>query len=323
MSTRRSRAASCARLSTSSADAPPPTRIPGRADPAADAPGGAGGPASVAAAALAAALLWTAGAPASAASQLRRAPDVPYVPDAAGELLVGVGAGRASSAEFPLSGLEGDLTRLGSVTLSYSYAPGAVLHVSGDARRVLDVESRGPSSVPLDADVEDGTTSDVGDFRLSTLARLVGEAEGVSAGLHVAVTLPNSDERKGIGTNTTDVAGRIFGSWAGGPLRFTGDVGVAILEAPTEAFVQNDVVVYAAEALYRPEGRSLALALSARGRASTRGFVPVGTEDRGRLRLQAEMRLGGWRLDGGVTAGYAGTSPDWGLEAGVARVLGL
>lgn len=273
-------------------------------------------PAAVRLAALLVALL-----PAALRGQLRRAPDVPYAPDEAGRMLLGAGTGRASGAEFPLSGLTGDLARLGALTVSYSFAPGAVLHVRGDALRVLEVESRGPASVPLDDDVADGTTRDVGDFRVGALVRMVGGVRGPSAGLHLGVKLPNSDERKGIGTNTTDVAGSVFGSWAAGAVRLTGDLGVAILEAPTEPFVQNDVVTYAAEALYRPSPGPLALALSARGRASTRGRVPTGTEDRGRLRLQAELRLERWRLDAGVSAGYAGTSPDWGVSAGVARVI--
>lgn len=275
------------------------------------------------AAALLGALVLAALAPSGLRGQLRRAPAVPYAPDEAGRLLVGVGAGWASGADFPLSGLAGDLARLGAVTVSYSFAPGAVLHVEGDALRVLEVESRGPSAVPLDADVDDGTTRDAGDVRVGTLVRLAGAARGASAGLHVAVELPSSDERKGIGTNTTDVAGTVFGSWSRGPLRLTGEVGVAILEAPTEPFVQNDAVAYAAEALYRPSGGPWALSLSARGRASTRGRVPLGTEDRGRLRLRAELRAGPWRADAGVVGGYAGTSPEWGLEAGVARVLEL
>lgn len=271
--------------------------------------------------ALLAAVSLAALAPAALSGQLRRAPDVPYAPDGAGRLLVGVGGGWASDAEFPLSGLAGDLARLGSVTVSYSFAPGAVLQIRGDAVRILDVESRGRPSVPLDEDVEDGTARDVGDVRLATLVRLLGDARGASAGLHLEVKLPNSDERSGIGTNTTDVAGSLFGSWARGPVRLNGDVGVAILEAPTEPFVQNDVIRYAAEALYRPRDGAMGLSLSARGRASTRDRVPVGTEDRGRVRLQAELRLGPWRADTGISAGYAGTSPAWGMEAGVARVL--
>lgn len=278
------------------------------------------GPALLAGALLAAALL-TALDPGPLGAQLRRAPAVPYVPDGAGALLVGAGAGWDAGAEFPLSGLSGDLARLGQLTVAYSFAPGAVLHVEGDVLRVLEVEARGPSRVPLGPDVDDGVTRDAGDVRVGTLVRLVGDARGASAGVHLETKLPSSDERKGIGTNTTDVAGSVFGSWARGPVRITGEAGVAILEAPTEAFVQNDAVVYAVEALVRPADGPVGVALSARGRASTRGFVPEGTEDRGRARLRGEVRLGAWRLDAGVSAGYAGTSPDWGLEAGAARVV--
>jgi hypothetical protein len=252
---------------------------------------------------------------------MRRAPAVPYVPDGSGALLVGAGAGWDAGAEFPLSGLSGDLARLGQITVAYSFAPGAVLHAEGDVLRVLDVEARGPSRVPLGPDVDDGVTRDAGDVRVGTLVRLLGGARGLSGGLHLEMKLPSSDERKGIGTNTTDVAGSVFGSWARGPVRLTGEAGVAILEAPTEAFVQNDVVVYAAEALVRPPDVPVGASLSVRGRASTRDLVPAGTEDRGRARLRGEVRLGGWRLDAGVSAGYAGTSPDWGLEAGAARVV--
>jgi hypothetical protein len=246
---------------------------------------------------------------------------VPYAPAADGALLLGLGGGRASGADFPLSGLEGDLARIGVLTAAWGFAPGAVAYAQGDLLRVLEVEARGPSPVPLDADVDDGTTRDAGDVRVGTVFRVAGRPRGLSGGLHLRMTLPSSDERKGIGTNTTDVAGSVFGSWGRGPLRVTGDLGVAILEAPTETFVQNDVVVYAAEALVRPGDGPWRLSLSARGRASTRGRVPLGTEDTGRLRARAEVEVGAWRLDGGVTAGYAGTSPDWGLEAGVARTL--
>lgn len=280
------------------------------------------GPETVVPALLAAALLAVV-VPASLEGQLRRSPAVPYVPDGAGRLLVGAGGGWEAGARFPLSGLSGDLARLGRLTVAYSFAPGAVLYAEGDALRVLEVEERGPSHVPLAPDVDDGVTRDAGDVRVGTLMRLLGRARGLSGGLHLEMKLPSSDERKGIGANTTDVAGAVFGSWGRGPVRLTGEAGVAVLEAPTEAFVQNDVVAYAAEALYRPDDAPVGLSLSARGRASTRGVVPPGTGDLGSTRLRGEVRLGPWRLDAGVTAGYAGTSPDWGFEAGAARVVGF
>lgn len=272
-------------------------------------------------AAARAALLFSLLAPAAAAGQLRRAPAIPYAPDAAGRLLIGVGAGYAAEAEFPLSGLTGDLARLGALSIRYSPAPGTTLYVEGDAVRVLSIEARRAPTVELHPDVDDGTTHDAGDVRLGTLVRLAGAPRGLSGGLHLEVTLPSSDERKGIGTNTTDVAGSVFGSWARGPWRLTGDLGVAVLEAPVDGFVQNDVVVYAAELLYRPTATPASLSVAAVGRASTRGRVPLGTEDLGEARLGGELIAGPWRLDADVAVGYTEVSPEWSLEAGVARLV--
>lgn len=260
--------------------------------------------------------------PADAAAQGRRSAAVPYVPDAPGELLVGLGGSLEDGSFFPLSGLRGDLARLGTLTLSYSFAPGAVFRVRGDLLQVLSVEAReAEPAVPLDEGVADGITHDAGDFRLSTLFRLFGEPDGLSGGLHLAVKLPNSDEASGIGLNTTDVFASAFGSWSSGPWRVNGDLGVGILEAPLERFVQDDVLTYAAEVLYRPRGWDVRLVASASGWANTRGAVPRGNEDRGRAGLDLELSVERWRADVGVRRGYAGVSPDWSLVAGVARTF--
>lgn len=255
--------------------------------------------------------------------QLRREGVVPYPADWPGRVLVGLGGGLSGDASFPLSGLRGRLARLGSVTLAYHFAPGAVFLVRGDAVRLLTVEERGPSAVPLDEGVDDGRTHDAGDFRLGTLFRVLGGADGVAAGLHLEVKLPNSDEMRGIGMNTTDVFGHVFGSWAGGPWRANAQVGVGILEAPLERFVQDDVLSYGAELLLEPPGASLRATVAAVGHANTRDRVPLGTEDRGTGWARLELLAGSWRADAGLGIGYAGTSPRWTVEIGAARVLGL
>lgn len=258
--------------------------------------------------------------PAPLEGQLRRDPAVPHAAGVErGELLLGAGAAAAWDGSFPLSGLRGDLIDPAVLTLSYAFAPGALLRVQGEARRILDVDDRGPSRVELDPDVEDGTTTDVGDFRVEALARLLGGARGLSGGLRLAVELPNSDERKGIGTNTTDFEARLFGSWGGAGLRATADLGIGILEAPLDRFEQNDVVVYGAEFLYRPRDGTFGLAAGVRGRESTRGIVPPGTEDEGEARAGGELHAGPWTVDAGVSVGYAGTTPDLEIRAGLAR----
>lgn len=274
-------------------------------------------------AAASAALLLIAVVPLDARAQHRRTAAVPHVPDADGELLVGLGGSLEEGAFFPLSGLRGDLARLGTLTVSYSFAPGAVFRIQGDVLRVLSVEARDREpAVSLDEGVADGTTRDAGDFRISTLFRVLGRPEGLSAGLHLAVKLPNSDERAGIGLNTTDVYAAGYGSWAAGPVRVNGELGVGILEAPLERFVQDDVLTYAGEVLLRPEGWDVRVTASAAGRANTRSVVPVGNEDRGRAELGVELLADRWRADLAVRRGYAGSSPDWSVVAGLARTFG-
>lgn len=254
--------------------------------------------------------------------QLRRRGVIVTPPgDSAGRLLVGLGAGLDGDAVFPLSGLDGDLARLGSVTLAYVFAPGAVFEVKGDALRILDVDGRRRSAVPLDEDVSDGRTRDAGEVRVGTRFRLLGDARGLSGGLHLEVKLPTSDERRGIGLNTTDFFGNLYGSWGRGPWRVNAELGVGIMEAPLDRFVQDDVLSYGAEVLLRPRGTPLRLALSAEGWANTRRTVPLGTEDRGAAWTRAELLASDWILDAGLGLGYAGTSPEWSVELGIARLL--
>jgi hypothetical protein len=226
---------------------------------------------------------------------------------------------------YPLSGLRGNLLRLGSVTVAYAVADGVALEVRGDVWRVLSVRERGTPHVPLDAGVTDGTTGDVGDFRIATVARLVGGARGPSAGLDVGVKLPNSKQARGIGLNTTDFDGSVFGSWGAGRLRITGEVGIGILTAPLRTFIQDDVLLYGAEVLWDPDGPGGAprIALGIRGRANTRNVVPIGLEDEGGVTAGLDWRRGDWLLDGSVLVGYASNSPDLGLRLGASRLLRL
>lgn len=254
-------------------------------------------------------------------AQLRRRAAVPTPSDTGGGLLVGLGAGMAEDALFPLSGLAGDLARLGSVTVAYRFTPGAVLLVEGDVLQVLEIERRDGSPVPLDPDVDDGRTRDVGEVRLGTLVRLLGGSRGLSGGLHLAVKLPTSDESRGIGLNTTDFFGSLYGSWAGARWRASGELGVGILEAPLESFVQDDVLSYRAEALYDVPGTPLRPSVSVVGIANVRRTVPLGNEDRGEAWARLELLAGDWRLDAGLGLGYAEISPGWSVEVGVAKLL--
>lgn len=281
--------------------------------------GGGPGRAPAIAAAILAVAMWT---PAGLGAQLRREAAVPAIGGvAAGELLAGAGVSRGWGVAAALSGLSGDLWSLGDITVAYGLADRASIALRGPAWQILSIHDRGASSVPLDPSVEDGAATDAGDFRVTMAFAPFGGRDGLSGGALVEVKLPTTDEMRGIGTNTTDVTLGAIVSWGSSSVRATGMLGVAILEAPLESFVQNDLAAYAVDVRLEAS-RRVAVSLSAKGLANTHDIIPLGTEDVGALGLSAELALGRWLLDAGVRRGYAGPGPDWALRAGAAITSG-
>jgi len=255
------------------------------------------------------------GVPASA--QARREAAVQPVSDVRrGDLLLGVGVGHGWDADFPLGALSGDLLSLGRVTLAYGLGDAALIEIQGDAWRILSIERRSEPAIELDPGVADGTTADAGDFEITVSFAPIGRRRGLSGGGLVRVRLPNSDERKGIGTNTTDVTLGALASWGASRWRVSGVLGVGILEAPLEGFEQNDVLEYAMDAELTV-GSDVRVAAGVDGRANTRDLVPLGTENLARVRLGAEWRPHAWGWDLGVARGITGSVADWSLGAGV------
>jgi len=270
--------------------------------------------------AIGAALLVALTAPAPLRAQLHRDAPIPAIGGVArGELLFGLGLSSSRGVSQPLSGLSGDLWSLADVAVDYGLTDRAMIGVRGPAWQILSITSRRPSSVPLDPSAEDGTATDAGDFRVTVAFAPFGARDGLSAGALVEVKLPTTNETRGIGPNTTDVTLGVIGSWGSRRLRATGSLGVAILEAPLESFVQNDLVAYALDVRFRAT-EGLELSTFSKGLANTHDIIPLGTEDLGVAGVSAEVRLGSWRVDAGVRRGYAGNSPDWTLSAGLAFV---
>lgn len=273
--------------------------------------------------ALAAGCIVVFSAPGEAQPRIRRDPSVQHMSVVLkGDFLLGVGAGYEADGRFPLAAVEGDITRLGILTLAYGLADGVLVELRGDAYRELTVDQMGTPLVETNANLAAGKAGGGGDFRVGMLFRLLGAATGLSGGAHLEFNLTTDNQTNGFGTNSAKLRLSFLGSYGGGPFRITADVGVGILEAPLDNFEQNDVLVYDAEVLYRPSRtRPIRLFAGVDGRASTRGTVPVGTEDLGEVRLGADVWLGRWLFDVGASVGYAGNSPDWGASGGVSFLL--
>jgi hypothetical protein len=227
-----------------------------------------------------------------------------------GEAIVGLGVSQSIRQRFPLSGLEGDLLVLGRLTAAYALADRAVVRLDWDALRVLNIDGTSPSAVTLDEGVDDGRTSDAGDARIELMYAPLTLASRIALGGWVAMELANTNETRGIGTNTNNA---YLGAVVSAPvnrLSLTGRIGVGILESPLNNFSQDDVIVYAVDAIVQASD-GLRLLGSIEGASNPRRTVSLGLEDTSLATLGVEAGSGAWRLDAFVSRGFATRSPDW------------
>jgi hypothetical protein len=245
--------------------------------------------------------------------------DVDIIPP--GSLRIEAGIDFVQRAKYPVSGLTGDLTRAGVIGITIGLAPNVEVQVEGVAKNFLSINSRGPSAIPLSVPPGANSTNDVGDFTLWTKIKLRNETALVpSLGFRFGVQLPNSNQGRGIGLNQTNAYGQVlFGKKFGQNARVNtfGNLGIAILTAPTGLFSQNDVLTYGLAGIVRLN-KQFSLAGEVNGRANTRpGSGPLGTESQGEARLGMQVRASGLRFDFAGIKGLTKLSPRSGLTVGV------
>lgn len=245
--------------------------------------------------------------------------DVDIIPP--GTLRIQAGIDFMQNARYPASGLTGDLTRVGVIGVSIGLSPNVEFQIEGVAQNFLSINSRRPGAIPLSLATGANSTNDVGDFTLWTKVKLRQEtAHGPSLGFRVGVQLPNSNQSLGLGLNQTNAYGSILvGKKFGRDGRFNtfGNLGIAILTAPTQLFTQNDVFTYGAAGIFRIN-RRYSLAGEINGRANTRpGNGPLGTESQSEARLGMQIRATGLRFDFAGIKGIGSFSPRSGVTVGV------
>jgi len=245
--------------------------------------------------------------------------DVDIIPP--GTLRIEAGLDFMQSAKYPVSGLNGDLTRVGVIGVNIGMGPNVEFQIEGVAQNVLSMNSRGPSAIPLNLAPGANSTNDTGDFTLWAKFKLRNETErSPSLGFRFGVGLPNSSQGTGIGLNQTNAYGQILvGKKFGQDGRFNtfGNLGIAILTAPTELFSQNDVFTYGAAGIFRIN-KQFSVAGEVNGRANTRpGNGPLGTESQSEARLGMQIRASGLRFDFAGTKGLTSFSPNSGFTVGV------
>ncbi len=225
---------------------------------------------------------------------------------------------------FPLSGLSGDLTSVAVMRTRLGVGRMVEIQMEGALRNFLDVKDRiaGPV-VPMLTGAN--STHDADDFTLATKFRLFGEAKNRPAlAFRFGFQIPNSNQVRGIGTNTSNLFAGIILQKHFGKLNLFGNLGVAILQSPTASFTQNDVLTYGAAFLY-PLHPRVTLAGEVFGRYSARDIGPglIGTESRSQARLGLQMFAGGFQWDLAGIAGLTRRDAKTGFTFGVSKDLRL
>src|SRR6476659_374348 len=268
---------------------------------------------------LAIIFLFACGMAASAQQRPLLTEDVDIIPP--GTMRIEAGIDFLQGAKFPVSGLTGDLTRVGVVGINFGMAPNVEFQIEGVAQNVLSINSRGTSAIPLSLLPGANSTNYTGDFILWAKFKLRSETKsGPSLGFRFGVGLPNSSQGRGIGINQTNAYGSVLlGKKFGrdGRLNTFGNLGIAILTAPTALFSQNDVLTYGAAGIFRVN-KQFSIAGEVNGRANTRpGNGPLGTESQSEARLGMQIRASGLRLDFAGIKGLTSFSPNSGFTVGV------
>lgn len=246
--------------------------------------------------------------------------DVDIIPP--GSLRIEAGIDFVQNARFPLSGVTGDLTRVGVIGINVGLAPNVEFQIDGVAQNILSINSRTvPAPIILGIAPDTNSTNDVGDFILSTKIKLRNETKrGPSLGFRLGVQLPNSNQGRAIGVNQINAFGTIlFGKKFGrdGRVNTFANLGIGILTAPIERFTQNDVLLYGFAGIVRLT-KNINFAGEINGRASTRsGAAPLGTESQSEARLGLQIKASGLRFDFAGIAGLTDFSPRSGVTFGV------
>jgi hypothetical protein len=245
--------------------------------------------------------------------------DVDIIPP--GTIRIEAGIDFMQGARYTVSGLTGDLTRVGVIGINFGMSPNVEFQIEGVAQNYLSINSRGLSAIPLELAPGVNSTNDTGDFTLSAKFKLRNETRrGPSLGFRFGVQLPNSNQSRGIGLNQTNAFGSIlvgkkFGT--DGRLNTFANLGLAILTAPTEPFTQNDVFTYGLAGIFRVN-KQFSIAGEVNGRANTRpGDGPLGTESQAEARLGMQIRAAGLRFDFAGIKGLTRFSPNSGFTVGV------
>jgi hypothetical protein len=229
---------------------------------------------------------------------------------AEGALVTELGFSYQHRARFPVSGLTGDLYSILENGLHFGLGKRAEFQMTGVIHYYLDVDGG-------------GSRNDWGDLAMSTKIRLVDEGRKRPAiSFRPTVVLPNSSATKDIGYDGTNFFGNVlFGKTVKSAYVF-GSIGLGILDDPLRAAFQHDFLTYGIAASI-PAGSRINVMAEWNGRHSFTSFPSAGGESRGQVRLGAQIKAGGMRIDAAATAGTTHWEHKAGFVAGMSKEFQL
>ncbi len=242
----------------------------------------------------------------------------------AGALEISAGTELQQNAKFPLSGLKGNLTKLGDLRVKLGIGSNVEVIAEGTLQNYLTLDSRTtPSPIPLS--ISGDSTNDFDDFIIGVKIRMRNESRRFPAiASKFGYQMPNTDQAKGIGTNQVNIFSKVilqksFGGAKGGaaPVKVFGNIGLGIMSAPLGDFGQNDVMLYGVAAEF-PVTERVTLATEVNGRVNTRDEgAPLGTESVGQFRIGARIKASKLSFDFAGLVGLTAYSPRTGITLGV------
>lgn len=233
-----------------------------------------------------------------------------------GQVLVETGINYEHRAEFPLSGLEGDL--VGIPYLGFSVGLGSIAEFQVDSGfHILFVDSAAEAPLSEEVDLTGDTTTDIDDPVIATKILLQHETRRAPAiGFRVATRLPSASNESGLGNDTIDWFLTVLAGKTLGRTRIVGNLGAAVLSIPTQPARQNDLLTVAVSVSHRAT-RTIDLVTEASGRLDFKGQTPAGTEERGEFRVGARYRADPLRFDVATMIGLGDDDSEFGLTLGV------
>jgi len=237
-----------------------------------------------------------------------------------GSLSLQLGFDFLQDAKYPVSGLRGDLTSLGVISIYAGLGEFVEFQMHGTVHNLLSINERGPTPLDLELNSSGTATSDFGDLMLSTkILTLRERSYSPALSFLISVQLPNASAARGLGLDSTQFYNTLLAGKHFGKLNLFANAGLGILSNPVEAGVQNDVMIYGLGGIY-PVTPAIKLASEVFGRWSTRASgAPLGTESQSQFRLGVQIHGLGFRWDIAGLAGLAENSPRSGIVFGVTK----